>query len=230
MLIDFITTVWTDGEIQLSNFELHPNQDVSQFLSYAACMTRILGHSENEEAVYFDLYNMHALGMFTGLSPKINNALFLGLMTGRKQSALMQYMIKLREKENEERNNEDPPLPKIMTSRGSYIKLPNPNQVRLLNLGKQLDLVAKEVAVKSYPSEKVRSETKAETSIARKETREQNKKDRDDKLEKVLSKVLRVLGISSVLRGTASAADCAQAMVTLAGLFSLNDIHEGLDE
>ena len=175
---------------------------------------------------------MYELGMFRGLPSKIKNTLLLELMTGREHRALMQTMVKDRTKENKERNDEDPPrlpLPKIKTSRGSYTDVLNPDQERLLNLGKLLDLAAKEAAVKTYDSESKSRERSAETIAAHKQSIDQSKQDRDNKLEKVLPEVLQVLGITSVLRGNASADVCAQAVVTLAGLFELNDIHEGLN-
>ena len=233
MLTD-LSIVWTDGEIQRSNFQLSPSLDVSQLLSYAACMARVNSHSENEMAAYFDIYNMYELGMFHGLPSNIKNTSLLEIMTGRKRTAVMATMVSERKKENEERNEEDPPrppLPKIKT-RGTYTEKPNPDQAQLaqlLNLGKLLDLVAKEATVKTYDSESKSRERSAEAIAAHKQTTDQNKKDRDDKLEKVLPEVLQVLDITSELRGLASAADCTQAMVTLAGLFELSDIHEGLN-
>ena len=137
-----LSTVWTDGEIQLSNFQLNPNTlDVSQLLTYGACTERVDSHSENELTAYFGVYNMHQLGMFHGLPSTINNALMLELMTGRKKKALMKLLIKERKKENKELAECDPPrtqLPVISTSNTKYVEL-LVDQERLLTLGNNLD-------------------------------------------------------------------------------------------
>jgi hypothetical protein len=227
-----LSTVWTDGEIQLSNFQLNPNTlDVSQLVTYGACTERVDSHSENELTSYFGVYTMHQLGMFRGLPSTINNALMLELMTGRKNKGLMKFMRSERKKENKELQECVPPrpqLPAISVSKTKYVEL-HVDQDRLLTLGKNLDCVAKEVAVKTFKPSRKGHEKSAEAKVAQKETNEQNKKNKDDKLEKVLPDVFIVLGISSVLRGTATAADCAHTVVTLVELFSLNDIHQGLE-
>jgi len=93
-----------------------------------------------------------------------------------------------------------------------------------------LDLIAKEIVIKKFKTERKNGKRSADHTASHKEAIEQNNKSRENKLDEALPQVLSALGISSVLSGNVSAVECAQAMIPLVGLFSLGDIHKSLEE